>query len=105
MQIRTVKVSNVSLGATLQDVKEFFSFSGDIEYVEMRRLPSEVVTWSSFYLSSPCYMNINFVVCLCSDTERSQIAFVTFKDSQGAETAVLLSVRLLLFTLYAIMFF
>jgi len=62
MSIRTVKVSNVSLGATLQDVKEFFSFSGDIVYVEMR-----------------------------SDTERSQIAFVTFKDSQGAETAVLLS--------------
>ncbi|XP_057477108.1 binding partner of ACD11 1-like [Actinidia eriantha] len=62
MSIRTVKVSNVSLGATLQDIKEFFSFSGDIEYVEMR-----------------------------SDTERSQIAFVTFKDSQGAETAVLLS--------------
>ncbi|GFQ06778.1 hypothetical protein PHJA_002821800 [Phtheirospermum japonicum] len=26
-----------------------------------------------------------------SDTERSQIAFVTFKDAQGAETAVLLS--------------
>uniref|UniRef100_A0A5B6YY69 RRM domain-containing protein n=1 Tax=Davidia involucrata TaxID=16924 RepID=A0A5B6YY69_DAVIN len=62
MSIRTVKVSNVSLGAYEQDIKEFFSFSGDIEYVEMR-----------------------------SDTERSQIAFVTFKDSQGAETAVLLS--------------
>ncbi|KAL3497883.1 hypothetical protein ACH5RR_040615 [Cinchona calisaya] len=62
MSIRTVKVSNVSLGASERDLKEFFSFSGDIEYVEMR-----------------------------SDTERSQIAFVTFKDSQGAETAVLLS--------------
>ncbi|XP_059656852.1 binding partner of ACD11 1-like [Cornus florida] len=62
MSIRTVKVSNVSLGASEQDLKEFFSFSGDIEYVEMQ-----------------------------SDTERSQIAFVTFKDSQGAETAVLLS--------------
>ncbi|KAL8535502.1 hypothetical protein ACS0TY_011219 [Phlomoides rotata] len=58
----TVKVSNLSLGASERDIKEFFSFSGDIEYVEMR-----------------------------SDTERSQIAFVTFKDSQGAETAVLLS--------------
>lgn len=33
-----MKVSNVSLGATEQDVKEFFSFSGDIEYVEMQRL-------------------------------------------------------------------
>lgn len=62
MSITTVKVSNVSLGASERDIKEFFSFSGDIEYVEMQ-----------------------------SDTERSQIAFVTFKDSQGAETAVLLS--------------
>lgn len=36
-QIKTVKVSNLSLGATERDVNEFFSFSGDIEYVEMRR--------------------------------------------------------------------
>ncbi|MCD7457078.1 hypothetical protein HAX54_034064 [Datura stramonium] len=62
MSARTVKVSNVSLGATEQDIKEFFSFSGDIEYVEM-----------------------------ISENERSQIAYVTFKDPQGAETAVLLS--------------
>ncbi|XP_047338393.1 binding partner of ACD11 1-like [Impatiens glandulifera] len=62
MSIRTTKVDNVSLGATLQDIQEFFSFSGDIEYVEFK-----------------------------SDTERSQTAYVTFKDSQGAETAVLLS--------------
>ncbi|KAL6008198.1 hypothetical protein ACLOJK_033704 [Asimina triloba] len=60
--IKTVKVSNVSLGATEQDINEFFSFSGDIEYVEMQ-----------------------------SENERSQIAYVTFKDSQGAETALLLS--------------
>lgn len=33
-----MKVSNVSLGALEQDIKEFFSFSGDIEYVEMMRL-------------------------------------------------------------------
>ncbi|EEF42371.1 binding partner of ACD11 1 [Ricinus communis] len=62
MAITTVKVSNVSLGATEQDIKEFFSFSGDIDYVE-----------------------------LLGDNERSQIAYVTFKDQQGAETAVLLS--------------
>ncbi|KAK6947389.1 RNA recognition motif domain, partial [Dillenia turbinata] len=62
LPIKTVKVSNVSLGASERDIKEFFSFSGDIEYVEMQ-----------------------------GDTERSQIAYVTFKDSQGAETAVLLS--------------
>ncbi|RVX01809.1 Binding partner of ACD11 1 [Vitis vinifera] len=62
MCISTVKVSNVSLGASEQDIKEFFSFSGEIEYVEMQ-----------------------------SENERSQVAYVTFKDTQGAETAVLLS--------------
>uniref|UniRef100_A0A1D1YVL4 Protein vip1 n=1 Tax=Anthurium amnicola TaxID=1678845 RepID=A0A1D1YVL4_9ARAE len=62
MAAKTVKVSNVSLGASVQDIKEFFSFSGDIEYVEMK-----------------------------SGDEWSQIAYVTFKDSQGAETALLLS--------------
>ncbi|XP_011650336.1 binding partner of ACD11 1 isoform X2 [Cucumis sativus] len=62
MQIKTVQVSNVSLGASERDIKEFFSFSGDIEYLEMQ-----------------------------SETERSQTAYVTFKDAQGAETAVLLS--------------
>ncbi|KAG6596723.1 Binding partner of ACD11 1, partial [Cucurbita argyrosperma subsp. sororia] len=62
MSVRTVKVSNVSLGASERDIMEFFSFSGDIEYLEMQ-----------------------------SESERSQIAYVTFKDVQGAETAVLLS--------------
>ncbi|CAA2999296.1 Protein vip1 [Olea europaea subsp. europaea] len=62
MSVRTVKVSNVSLGASEQDIKEFFSFSGEIEHVGLK-----------------------------SENERSQTAFVTFKDPQGAETAVLLS--------------
>uniref|UniRef100_A0A0E0L6X0 RRM domain-containing protein n=1 Tax=Oryza punctata TaxID=4537 RepID=A0A0E0L6X0_ORYPU len=60
--VRTVKVTNVSLSATVQDIKEFFSFSGDIEHVEMQ-----------------------------SGDEWSQVAYVTFKDPQGAETALLLS--------------
>ncbi|PWA97436.1 Nucleotide-binding, alpha-beta plait [Artemisia annua] len=62
MSVKTVKVSNLSLGASERDVREFFSFSGDIVYVETQ-----------------------------SFNERSQIAFVTFTDCQGAETAVLLS--------------
>ncbi|KAL8233130.1 hypothetical protein R6Q57_002908 [Mikania cordata] len=62
MSVRTVKVSNVSLGASEQDIKEFFSFSGEMEYVDLK-----------------------------SENERAQNAFVTFKDPQGAETAVLLS--------------
>ncbi|KAM7259560.1 hypothetical protein ACFE04_015301 [Oxalis oulophora] len=60
--VKTVKVSNVSLGACERDIKEFFSFSGDIQYVEIR-----------------------------SENGQTQVAHVTFKDSQGAETAVLLS--------------
>ncbi|KAJ6791339.1 binding partner of ACD11 1-like [Iris pallida] len=62
MPMTTVKVSNISLSASQQDIREFFSFSGDIVYVEMQ-----------------------------SESEKSQIAYVTFKDSQGADTAVLLS--------------
>lgn len=54
-QVKTVKVSNVSLGASEWDIKEFFSFSGDIEYVEMQRLALEIVyhfLWAnSFSLS------------------------------------------------------
>ncbi|XP_010671105.2 binding partner of ACD11 1 [Beta vulgaris subsp. vulgaris] len=62
MSIKSVKVCNVSLGASEQDIKEFFSFSGEIEHIELH-----------------------------SENERSQTAYVTFKDAQGAETAVLLS--------------
>ncbi|XP_022747911.1 binding partner of ACD11 1-like [Durio zibethinus] len=62
MAIQSVKVCNVSLGASEQDIKEFFSFSGEIEHVEMH-----------------------------GDNERSQVAYVAFKDPSGAETAVLLS--------------
>ncbi|GAB2273225.1 hypothetical protein Dimus_008027 [Dionaea muscipula] len=62
MSVRTVKVSNISLGVSQRELAEFFSFSGDIVYVEMK-----------------------------SDVEHSQTAYVTFKDSQGAETAVLLT--------------
>ncbi|KAJ0075741.1 hypothetical protein Patl1_33468 [Pistacia atlantica] len=52
--MRTVKVSNVSLGAFEQAIKEFFSFSGEIEHVEMH-----------------------------SGNEGSQIAYVVFKDPKG----------------------
>ncbi|PKA50084.1 hypothetical protein AXF42_Ash019602 [Apostasia shenzhenica] len=62
LQVRTVKVSNVSHIATEQEIKEFFSFSGDIDHVELK-----------------------------SFDEWSRVAYVTFRDSQGAETAILLS--------------
>ncbi|CAN1235954.1 Binding partner of ACD11 1 [Linum grandiflorum] len=64
-QVTAVKVGNVSLGATELDLKEFFSFSGEIDCIIMQ----------SFF----------------SDTERSQSAYLRFKEPQGAETAILLS--------------
>ncbi|XP_072974440.1 binding partner of ACD11 1-like isoform X2 [Typha angustifolia] len=61
-EVRTVRVGNISLDASERDIREFFSFSGDIEYVEMQ-----------------------------SETEWSKVAYITFKESQGAQTAMLLS--------------
>ncbi|KAM3369995.1 hypothetical protein ACQJBY_017704 [Aegilops geniculata] len=60
--LSTVMVSNLSLKAALRDVKEFFSFSGDLVHVEMQ-----------------------------SGDELSQVAYITFKDKQGADTAMLLT--------------
>ncbi|KAJ4837764.1 hypothetical protein Tsubulata_047144 [Turnera subulata] len=61
-EIKTVKVSNISLVATEIDMKEFFSFTGNVQYVEMRR-----------------------------ESEATQLAYITFKESQEADTALLLS--------------
>ncbi|XP_066319257.1 binding partner of ACD11 1-like [Miscanthus floridulus] len=58
----TVKVHNVSLKASEQDISEFFSFSGEIVHVELQ-----------------------------SCDERSQFAYITFRDNQGAERAMLLT--------------
>ncbi|XP_012845975.1 PREDICTED: binding partner of ACD11 1 [Erythranthe guttata] len=61
-QIRTVKVSNVSLAVSERDIFEFFTFSGEIQYIEMQR-----------------------------ETETTQVSYITFSDSQGADTATLLT--------------
>ncbi|GFP83577.1 hypothetical protein PHJA_000501100 [Phtheirospermum japonicum] len=60
--IRTVKVSNVSLIISKNELYKFFSFSGDIQYIEMQR-----------------------------ESETTQAAYVTFKDSQGPDRATLLT--------------
>ncbi|KAK1412102.1 hypothetical protein QVD17_33089 [Tagetes erecta] len=60
--IKTVEVSNVSMGVTQKDIWEFFSFSGNIHYIEIK-----------------------------SESTTTKHAFVTFKESQGANTAVLLT--------------
>ncbi|MCO5564063.1 hypothetical protein L7F22_017719 [Adiantum nelumboides] len=58
----TVKVSNISSKATLKDIEEFFSFSGQIESI-----------------------NLN------SNGDESQSAYVTFRDQDAVKLAVLLS--------------
>ncbi|KAL0874272.1 hypothetical protein Bca101_023977 [Brassica carinata] len=60
MAVRSVKVGNLSSGATEHDIKEFFSFSGEVESIDIQG-------------------------------SNEHTAYVTFKDPQGAETAVLLS--------------
>lgn len=67
LQVRTVKVSNVSLSATEQDMKEFFSFSGDIEHIEMQR---SVAYPRSYFCASDIfpfffYNSFDFELTLC----------------------------------------
>ncbi|KAB1223498.1 Protein vip1 [Morella rubra] len=62
MQTRTVQVKPVSDLASEREIHEFFSFSGEIEHIEIRREPGQ-----------------------------SQSAFVTFKDPKALEIALLLS--------------
>ncbi|KAE9620225.1 hypothetical protein Lal_00019614 [Lupinus albus] len=60
---KSVKVSNISSSATEQDLKEFLTFPGKIEYIELKS----------------------------DNNGSSQVAYVTFSNPEGAETAVLLS--------------
>ncbi|KAM5566940.1 binding partner of ACD11 1 [Rosa sericea] len=60
--VKTIKVGNISRIVSSRDIREFFSFSGEIKYVEMQ-----------------------------SETENTQLSYVTFNDAQGADTAILLS--------------
>ncbi|XP_057983070.1 binding partner of ACD11 1 isoform X2 [Malania oleifera] len=62
MQTRTVQVGHVSDLASEREIHEFFSFSGDIERVEILR-----------------------------DSGQSRTAYVTFKDPKALEIALLLS--------------
>ncbi|XP_028766868.1 binding partner of ACD11 1 [Neltuma alba] len=62
MQTRTVQVKNVSDLATEREVHEFFSFSGEIEHIEIQ-----------------------------SESGKLKTAYVTFKDPKALEIALLLS--------------
>ncbi|XP_019176527.1 PREDICTED: binding partner of ACD11 1-like [Ipomoea nil] len=61
-EVRTLKVSNISVSATEDDIKEFFSYPADMHFIEMQR-----------------------------ESDTTQLAYVTYKDPKGAETAMLLS--------------
>ncbi|CAK9135020.1 unnamed protein product [Ilex paraguariensis] len=62
MQTRTVHVGHVSDLASEREIHEFFSFSGEIEHIEIRR-----------------------------ESGQSKAAFVTFRDPKALEIALLLS--------------
>lgn len=62
MQARTVQVKNLSDLASEREIHEFFSFSGEIEHIEIQR-----------------------------ENGQSKAAFVTFKDAKALEIALLLS--------------
>ncbi|GAB4857218.1 hypothetical protein Ancab_015126 [Ancistrocladus abbreviatus] len=62
MQTRTVRVSNLSDLATEREIHDFFSFSGEIENIEIR-----------------------------SESQLLKTAFVTFRDEKALEIALLLS--------------
>ena len=60
LQTRTVKVSNVSLNASEQHVEGYFSISGDIEYVEMRRLCFRFIIIANLILMPLGFFHPNF---------------------------------------------
>lgn len=62
MPTSTVKVNNLSTKATERDIHDFFSFSGEIEHIELQ-----------------------------SNGDGPNTAFVTFKDPEALDTAILLS--------------
>lgn len=68
-QPRTVQVKQLSDLASEGEIREFFSFSGEIEHIEIRREPPPLLA-------------------------QSRTAFVTFKDPKALEIALLLSVYL-----------
>lgn len=95
-----MKVGNVSLSASEQDIREFFSFSGDIEYIEMQRFVL-LITVTHLLLQMLDFTSSvldELLVLSISGDERSQVAYVTFKKSDGAEMALLLSVRKMILT-------
>ncbi|BBN04894.1 hypothetical protein MPTK1_3g08610 [Marchantia polymorpha subsp. ruderalis] len=62
MPEHTVRVGGVSLRASEHDIRDFFSFSGEITHIELQR-----------------------------EGDWSQVAYVTFKNADALETALLLS--------------
>nr|XP_011463152.1 PREDICTED: uncharacterized protein LOC101300908 isoform X3 [Fragaria vesca subsp. vesca] len=60
--VKTIKVGNIARTVSAKEIRDFFSFSGKIKYVEMQ-----------------------------SETEHTQLSYVTFNDAQGADTALLLT--------------
>jgi hypothetical protein len=103
--MQTVKVTNVSPKATQHDIMDFFSFSGEIQNIELER---SVFHFSKKHLqlsltgnlyaavaSKDCNLGTPSTDQFCGKPSRdgggSQVAYVTFKEAQALDTALLLS--------------
>lgn len=57
----TVKVSNVSLAVTERELKEFFSFSGEIVHLEMQRSVLFTLYYNSLEIKLLCVLTKHWV--------------------------------------------
>jgi hypothetical protein len=92
-------VKNVSDLARDREIREFFSFSGEIEHVDLKR-QSSFFSFSNFLsdflsilcTSRECYRNFFFSIN-SDESGIRRVAFVTFKDPSALEIALRLSVH------------
>ncbi|RWW66940.1 hypothetical protein BHE74_00025658, partial [Ensete ventricosum] len=103
LQTRSIRVANISDLAEEREIREFFSFSGDIEHIEIR---GSVLSFVLRFLSVSLlfrglvwrYYDVLRGLFQCSgaifgsNVVSGRIAFVTFKDPKALEIALLLSV-------------
>lgn len=92
-----VEVTGLSPAVNEKDLIDFFSFSGSIEYIDIVKwvLLSPNLVFL-FILESQDKLQLCYVVYETRSGEQACTAYVMFRDSYSQETAVLLSVSVVL---------
>ncbi|RWW04540.1 hypothetical protein GW17_00032227, partial [Ensete ventricosum] len=102
LQTRSIRVANISDLAEEREIREFFSFSGDIEHIEIRgsvlsfvlrflsvSLLFRGLVWRYYDVLRGLFQRSGAI--FGSNVVSGRIAFVTFKDPKALEIALLLS--------------